>query len=405
MKIFISAAEASSDTHAAEALKRLVKKLKSRGVSPEVYGIGGPKLRAAGLRAILPAENFLAMGFVEVVKRIPQITRDLAMLEAWVAREKPAIAVLCDYPEFHFKLAVRLKRHGIRTLCYIPPKIWVWRKGRIRKLEALYDRVLSILPFEAQTYAGSNVNFEYVGNPLVDELPLDLSRKNARDSLGLSTSPGTESLRKSETTLLLMVGSRPSEFKFHLKPMLEAAIQMKAALGPEPFSVLLPIPETTDLEAFKARLAPVLAELPGGPELSLRVSQGDAWIAMKASDVAIVKSGTSSLEAALLGCPHLVVYHAHPFSEFLFKYLVRYRKSISLTNLILGRKERIVCELILENFTSEKMAAEAVRLLRDPEAISQMRSAFSEIRDVLGKAGPSDRVADIILEDVLRVAQ
>lgn len=394
MKIFISAAEASSDTHAAEAVKRLIMKMKSRGLLPEIYGIGGPKLRAAGLQAILPAENFLAMGFVEVVKRLPQMKRDLATIEAWIAHEKPAIAVLCDYPEFHLKLAARLKRLGVRTICYIPPKIWVWRRGRIRKLEALYNRVLSILPFEEEIYEGSGVKFEYVGNPLVDELPLTLLREDARKSFGLSDPPAT--------TLLLMVGSRPSEFENHLKPMLLAALKVKEHFGNARLEVLLPLPETADLTEFKARLAELIATLPGGAGLSPRVSRGDAWTAMKASDVAIIKSGTSSLEAALLDCPHLVVYRAHPFSEFLFKHVVRYRKAISLTNLVLRREERVVREFILQDFTPEKMSEEVLRLLGDPGAVQKMRASFSDIRGVLGKAGPSDRVAEIILADVVR---
>jgi lipid-A-disaccharide synthase len=391
LKVFISAAEASSDTHAAEVVKRLKALASSKGIPFHAFGIAGPKLRAEGVEARLPAENFLAMGFVEVLKRIPRLRQDLESITADCERERPDLAVLCDYPEFHMRLAERLKALGIPVICYIPPKIWVWRKGRIKKLERLYDRVLSILPFERETYAGSGVAYEYVGNPLVDELPLTLSREEARRSVGL---------RDDAPAVLLMVGSRPSEFKYHLQPMIEAALLLKTKreeAGEVVPSFLLPLPGTANLSDFEARLGVLRKELSGAEALSIRVSQGDAWVAMKAADAGIIKSGTSSLEAALLGCPHVVVYQAHPVSRFIFKHVVRYRKPISLTNLILpGAK--IVEELILERFNPEAMASECFSLLSNSVASSRMRDRFESILSELRNKGPSDRVAEILFE-------
>lgn len=385
MKVFFSAAEASSDTHAAEALKRLAALCERRGVKLDAYGVGGPKLRAAGLRTLLRAEELLAMGFAEVAGRLLKIRRDLARLTDAARAERPDVAVLCDYPEFHFRLARRLKPLGFPIACFIPPKIWVWRRARLRFLARYYDRVLSILPFEEAVYAGSAVAFRYVGNPLMDELPLALTRAEARRALGLA---------QDERVLALLVGSRPSEFRFHLAPMVEAANRLGERLGGPRLKILVPLPETADLASFRN----ALGETPGANALDLRVSQGDAWTAMKAADAGLIKSGTSSLEAALLDCPHAVVYRAHPVSEFIFKHLIRYRRPISLTNLILPRG-RVVPELILGDFTPAKMASALFDLL-GPDGgprTAAMRAAFAEIRAALGGArSPSERVAEEI---------
>lgn len=386
MKVFFSAAEASSDTHAAEALKRLRILCDTRGISLDAFGVGGPKLRAAGLRVLLPAEELLAMGFVEVVGRLPKIRRDLDRLTEAARTERPDAAVLCDYPDFHFRLARRFRPLGFPIACFIPPKIWVWRKNRIRFLAEYYDRVLSILPFEEAVYVGSDVAFRYVGNPLMDELPLTVTRAEARAKLAL---------RDSDSVLALMVGSRPSELRFHLAPMLEAARLTQAGMTDSRLKILIPIPETADLAAFQKSVA----ALSGTHGLDLRISQGDAWMAIKAADAGLIKSGTSSLEAALLDLPHVVVYRAHPISELIFKHLIRYRKAISLTNLIGARsaESRVVPELILENFTPRKMADALLPLLREKsEAASAMREAFAGIRKILGERSPSERVAEEI---------
>ncbi len=387
MKVFISAAETSSDTHAAEALKRLTLMALKQGITVEAFGIGGPKLRAAGLRAVIPAEELLAMGFVEVISRLPKIRRHLRFLSELITREKPDVAVLCDYPDFHFKLAKRFRDRGFPVMCYIPPKIWVWRKRRIEFLAKFYDRVLSILPFEEAVYAGSSVSFRYVGNPLMDELPLSLTRDAARSALGLLDS---------ERVLVVMVGSRPSEFHFHLGTMIRAANIIARDSSAIPLKVLIPLPETADEGEFNKRLSAI----PDSENLNIQVSRGDAWTAMRAADAGIIKSGTSSLEAALLDCPHVVIYRAHPVSEWIFRHLIRYRKAISLTNLVGADSadSRVVEEFILEDFTPEKIAAATQRLLGSGshEHVTKMRSSFKRIREILGSKSPSEVVAEEI---------
>jgi lipid-A-disaccharide synthase len=386
MKILISAAEASSDTHAALLLSRL----KELEPGLQAFGVGGPKLRAQGLEALVRAEELLAMGFVEVLSRLPKIKGQLDLLEREARERRPDVAVVCDYPDFHFKLAARLKALGIPVVCYIPPKVWAWRKGRIRTMASLYSRVLSILPFEEKTYAGTDVRFEYVGNPLVEELPVGLTRSEARARLDIPE--GAEAL-------LLMVGSRPSEIRFHLETLIEAAARVKASRpSTGDFRVLIPLPETAERGVVEARLK----TLPAAAGLEARVSYGDAWTAMKACDAGIVKSGTSSLEAAVLDLPHVVVYRAHPVSQWIFRLFVRYAGSISLTNLISaeGGTEKIVPELVLADFTPERMTEETLKLLPGGSAREACLRAFASLRERLRARGeaPSLRAAKAVLE-------
>ncbi len=226
--------------------------------------------------------------------------------------------------------------------------------------------------------------FEYVGNPLMDELPLAMSRKEARGQLSVDG-----------TVVCLMVGSRPAELKQHLEPMIEAAVKISAHEN-SPVTYLVPLPETADLARFRQALTATVLRVNGASSLAIRVSQGNAWSVMKASDAAIIKSGTSSLEAAILDCPHCVIYRAHPVSEWIFKNVIRYSGAISLTNLI--TPQRVVKELILEDFTPEKMANEILNLLGSLTAAEKMRESFAEIREVLGGTSPSRRAAEIVLK-------
>lgn len=371
------------------ALKEEVRSREGPRAEVHAYGIGGPRLEAEGFRPLVPARALLSMGFVEVLGKLPRIFRVLDDVERAAKLDPPDVAVLLDYPDFHFKLAQRLNRAGIPVICMIPPKIWAWRQGRIETIRKLYRHVFSILPFEEKIYERARVPVTYVGNPLLDELPLRLTRAESRAKLGI---------RDWERVLLLMPGSRPSELKFHLDPMLEAAQGIQSRLG-EKLKILVPFAPTENLETARARVN----ASPHAEGLDLRVSQGDAWEAMVAADAGIVKSGTSTLEAAVLGCPHVVVYRAHPVSEWIFKKVVRYTKPISLVNLVTGDGVRIVDELILENFRPETMVEKTLPLL-DPknELRIEMLERFKAVRRSLSpggdeRIGPSRRAAMEIL--------
>ncbi len=405
MKILISAAEASSDVHGAELLKALKARVPA-STELSVFGIGGPELQKEGLRTLVDARELLSMGFLEIFSRLPKIFAALETLSAAARVEKPDVAVVIDYPDFHFRLARRLKAMGIPVVYYIPPKVWVWRKKRVRLLKELFSRILCIFPFEETFYRRENVAVSYVGNPLVDELPLEVSRAESRVRMGLGGQ---------EKVLCLMPGSRPSELRRHLEPMLEgsvrAAAEMRArgALGSqEALTLLIPLPGTADLADFSERVRSW--ERQGGWDreasiVRVRVSQGDAAFALKAADAAMVKSGTSTLEAALLGCPHVVMYLPNALSCWIFKNIIRYREPVGLVNLILrdaeNRPIRITEELLCKQATVIRLAEESVKLLTDGALRMRMISQFDELRRLIRAGsdgvGPSARAADEIL--------
>ena len=390
MKILLSAAEASSDAHGAELLRAL--RQESPGL--DAFGIGGPKLQAEGLRAVADARDLLAMGSSEVLGRLPRILKALGAVAQAAETEKPDVAVVIDYPEFHFRLATRLARLGIPIVYYIPPKVWVWRRGRIRRLRELFARVLCVLPFEEEFYRGEGVPVRYVGNPLLDELPWEMSRAEARQALAL----GAE-----ELVLAVLPGSRPSELARHVPLMIGAARKVASRLSSEgrlkagqKLRVLVPLAATEDPGEVE-KLAREVDE--GNALVDLRVSQGDSARVLVAADAGLIKSGTSTLEAGVLGCPHAVVYRTGWMTSFLFRRVVRYRGPVGLVNLVGSWKPgvsstsaatpRIAREILLEDVTEESLSQEAYRLLTDSAAQARMREEFEGLRLKLRGAGRS----------------
>ncbi|HCM40613.1 MAG: lipid-A-disaccharide synthase [Bdellovibrionales bacterium GWB1_52_6] len=411
MKVLISAAETSSDAHGAELLKALRSEWTlRRGVTEEVaareidaFGIGGPRLRQAGLRVLVDARDLLAMGFLEIIGHLPKILRALRVVDAASRREKPDLAIVIDYPDFHFRLARRLRAQGIPVIYFIPPKVWAWRKGRIRILKELFSKILCILPFEEEFYRQENVPATYVGNPLVDELPVDLSREDARGRLNISLS---------EKVLLLMPGSRASELKRHLELFLEGALNCADSLAQSgvrgPLKVLIPFAGTANLPEVTARITAWSASQKDLEKLlSIRVSQNDSAVCMLAADAGLIKSGTSTLEAGFLGCPHCIIYKTNWITAWIFKFLIRYQGPVGLVNLVYGwtpGKPYLVQEILLEAATARSLGAEALQLFSDEKLRLKLLTGFEKLRKILlapqltsGK-GPSRQAAREILE-------
>ena len=400
----ISAAEASSDVHGAQLLRAL-KGLLSAGEALEAFGAGGSQLRAEGLEAGVDARDLLAMGSVEVLGRLPKIRKALVQLESMARERRPEIAVLIDYPEFHLRLAARLKKLGIPVVCFIPPKLWVWRKGRIRKLRDLFAKVLCILPFEEAFYAREGMPVSYVGNPLIDELPWSLTREAARRELGWS---------ESDVGVALLPGSRPAELERHFEVMLQATaslvpeLRTRGKLSPgAQLKVVIPLAETTDLARWQGRLAERRwsSGLPREWSDGLRVvlSQGGAHRALRAADAGMVKSGTSTLEAGLLGLPHVVMYRPSAVTAFLFQHLVRYRDPVALVNLMqrdsAGRPIQVLPELLCEQATPGALAQAMGPMLWDEAYRNSLVRQLSEVRRVVFGGG------DLPISPSLRAAE
>ena len=374
----------------------------------EAFGLGGPLLESQGFERVVDARGLLAMGFFEIATRLPAIRNALATLVQVAAARKPDLAVFVDYPDFHFRLVKRFYYLGIPTVYYIPPKVWVWRRERIHALKQYFTKVLCILPFEEEFHKKHGGNAKYVGNPLLDELPLNLKRNDARVKLGLSAT---------DRVLVLMPGSRPHELRHHIELMLEGAVRAAAELrssgamgADEVMTVLIPMSRATNDRDMRPRIESWLdrmgANFKGSARrfiLDVRLSKGDADVCLAAADVGLIKSGTSSLEAALMGCAHTVVYRTNFFTAFVFKYLIRYRGPVSLPNLILSGNredsERVVKELLLGDATTEKIGKEVSRLFHQPEIRGQLETRLKRIQDLLrvGDQSPSRLAAQELL--------
>ena len=394
MKILISAGEASSDAHGAELLRALQAQM-PEGDSVEAFGVGGPKLQLAGLHALVDAKDLLVMGFSEIIGRLPRILRALRTLENAARSRRPDIAVVIDYPDFHFRLARKLKRVGIPVVYYIPPKVWVWRKGRMRLLRELFAQVLCILPFEEALYRDAKVSVKYIGNPLVDELPMELSREEARRKLGIASEA---------KVLVLMPGSRPSELKRHFEPMLDAACIAARRMG-QRLLVCVPLPSVVDPRETETRLQIWMNHQKDIP-IDLKISYGNAAEVLVAADAGLIKSGTSTLEAGLLRCPHVVVYRPSLLSEWIFKYLIRYKGPVGLVNLVSGWKPGqayLTDEILMDHFKVPRLADEIVDLLTNEARRQRLAKGFNSLREAVmgeagnGPSGPSARAAFEIL--------
>ncbi len=369
-EILIVAAEASADLHAARALDEL------RRMRPDVraFGVGGPRLRASGLETLYPAEDLNVMGFAEVLPKVPRILEVLRGLRRAAEARRPAVALLVDSPDFNLRLARHLKRLGVKVIYYVSPMIWAWRRGRARKIAKVVDRMLCILPFEERFYEGTGVSARFVGHPFAERtLPGDAA--SYRIALGLP--PG-------RTVVALLPGSRRSEIDRMFPPMLEAAERIRA-LHPD-VQFVVPVAPTLS----EASLRPALALHAG---LDVRLVSGRADEAVGASDAALVKSGTSTLETALMNRPMVVVYKMAWFTYWIARLLVR-MSHFALVNILAGRT--VVPELLQQEASPERMAAEIERLLSDPDARRAQLDGLLEVRRSLGEPGAARRVAEEI---------
>jgi len=371
-EILIVAGEASADLHAARVLEEL------RRLRPGItaFGVGGPRLREAGLETLYPAEEISVMGLVEVLPRIPRILAILSGLARAAGTRRPKVALLVDLPDFNLRLAKKLKRLGIKVVYYISPTIWAWRKGRARTIAKVVDRMLCILPFEPKAYEGTGVSARFVGHPFA-ERPDPGTPQSYRAGLGLDPA---------RLTVAIVPGSRRSELNRLFPPMLEAAERIRAR-HPE-VQFVVPVAPTLDRQA----LAPHLAT---HPQLSVTLVDGRTDEAVGASDAALVKSGTATLEAGLMLRPMVVVYKFSWLSYLVARLLVRLTW-FSLVNLLVGRA--VVPELLQAEASPERMAAELEAVLAEGPARTAQLDGLREVRASLGEPGAPERVAREVAE-------
>jgi lipid-A-disaccharide synthase len=374
--ILLSAGEASGDLHGATLSRAL------RDLVPGVHlrGMGGARMAAAGVDVVADLSDRAVVGTSEALGRIPGLYRAYRLLQAQLAAERPRALVVIDFPEFNLRLARSARRAGIPVVYFIPPQLWAWRRGRIRQMVRRINRVLAVLPFEEALYQGAGVPVDFVGHPLLDVLPLDLTRAEARRRLGLD--PG-------EVVVGLLPGSRREEVTRLLPPMIVAAKRLAAAGVAHRFA--LGLAPTVDEGAVARLINAAVAE--HGPRV--HVVQRRTYEVMSAADVVLISSGTATLEAALLGTPMVVCYRVSRVTEAMVRLLARV-SWCSLPNLIAGRA--VVPEILQDDLSGHRLASEALRLLEDPAAATAQRVSFEEVRARLGDPGVGARAARAVLE-------
>ncbi len=370
-EILVVAGEASGDQHAAE----LVAELARRRPELHFFGMGGQRLAAQHVDRIYDAGEINVMGVTEVLPKLRRILRVMDGLTAAAARRRPACAVLVDIPDFNLRLARRLRALGIPVVYYISPTVWAWRRGRVDTIAANVDRMLCILPFEERFYARRGVSAKYVGSPVVAQVPAPAPAEHFRRALGLAPD---------RPTLAVLPGSRHSELSRLLRPQLGAAARVAAA-HPN-LQIVIPVAPTVDRGFVQAEV------VRSGVEAVL--VEGQAPEAVGASDVAIVASGTATLEAALMERPLVVVYRLAPVSYAVGKLLVKV-EHVSLPNLLLGR--RVVPELLQGAVTPGRISSEVERLWPGAPDHAPTVAALKGLRTLLGPPTAASKAADAVL--------
>jgi lipid-A-disaccharide synthase len=375
-KVFIVSGEASGDLHGSNLIKAL------RAVDPDLSfcGMGGDRMKRVGLKG-LDMKEVAVVGVAEVFKRLGHLLGIFKRLKTMLDDERPDIAVFIDFPDFNLRLAKEAKKRGIPVIYYISPQVWAWRKGRIRKIARLVDRMLVIFPFEVPLYEREKVNVEYVGHPLSELSHCKMSSAEARDSLGI----------KGKQVVAILPGSRVEEMERLLPVMMEAATLIRKEVKDCVF--VLPLADTLDdsivsefLEEVDCPIIPV---------------KGRMYEALKASDAAIVASGTATLEAALMLVPMVIVYKLS-FVSYLFAKMLVGIRDVGLPNIIVGK--RIVKELIQSDASPGAVAKEIVDILRDENKRTMIKEGLEDVKKRLGEAGASERAAMAVYKGLRCVA-
>lgn len=376
LTIMIVAGERSGDVYGG----RLARELKARDAAVELFGCCGSVMRQEGVEPIVDACHFAMVGITEVISGLPRAYGAFRRLVNEAARRRPRLAVLIDSPSLNMRVAKRLKRLGIPVLYFVSPQIWAWKKWRLRQLTSLVDRMVCIFDFEPEIYEKAGIPAEYCGHPLADTVAPTVSREAFFAAARLDPLI---------PTMALLPGSRNVEISYILPTMLEAAARLARR---RPIQFILPVAPGIDHGAIETRIerAPQFAVLQG----RFRVLEHSAYDALAYSTLAVVASGTATVEAALLERPMVVVYRVSPVTAFLARRMVDVA-FFGMVNILAGRK--IVEELIQRDYTAARLTTEVERLLDDPLAKSCMVEELQAVKTRLSGGGAIARLADAVM--------
>jgi lipid-A-disaccharide synthase len=356
VRILVSAGEASGDLYAS----KLIEALKARHHGAEFFGCAGPRMQAAGVHPLVDQRSLAVVGIVEVLTHLPRIWGEFKKLVRAAADQKPDAAILTDSPDFHLRLAKKLKRQGIPVVYLIAPQVWAWREGRVKTMRSTIDHLLCIFPFEEKFFADRGVTAHYIGHPLARIVKPSLNREEFRTKAGLAPN---------ERMILLLPGSREGEAARHI-PILTRAVEIIRKTFKARFVLAVPPGFSPSSSTF---WEPIRAA-------SIQVVVGSTWDALAEAEIALAASGTVTIEAAMVGVPMVSFYRVNALSWILGRWLVK-APYLTMVNLVAGR--RVVPELIQSDMRPERIAAEALHLLENREAREAMSAGLAEVAQKL----------------------
>jgi lipid-A-disaccharide synthase len=370
----IVAGEASGDIYGAD----LVQKALQLDAGLRFFGIGGARMREAGVTILIDSADMAVMGLVEVFKHFGVISSAFFKLKTLLRQDPPELLILIDYPGFNLRLAKEAKKAGVKVLYYISPKVWAWKAGRVKAIAATVNRMAVIFPFEVPLYEKAGVPVSFVGHPLLDLVTVNMSRAEAAVSFKLD--PGRKIIG-------LFPGSRKSEIERILPAILASALLLKQQFPDLQF--VLPLASTLGADDILPRLAE------SGVEVVITHDRIHDLI--RACDAIISVSGTVTLEIALIGTPMVIIYKLSPITYQAAKRLVKV-EHIGLCNIVAG--ETVVKEMIQDEAHPEKIAAEIEKILGDDLYADRMKQKLSAVRSQLRCGGAAENVARLILSEM-----
>ena len=375
LTIGLVAGESSGDNLGAA----LIEAVRAREPGTRFVGVAGPRMKAAGCESLADSEELAVMGLFEVLHHLPRLLRLRARIRSAMLALKPDVFVGIDAPEFNLGLAPALHAAGLRTVQYVSPQVWAWRRGRAARMARFLDLVLCLLPFERGVYDGAGLRSIFVGHPLADQLPLVPDAAMARQALGLANEA---------RVVAVLPGSRAGEVS-RLSAEFAGAIAWLASRRPGLVYVAALAGTTRTRGAFEAALA---RHAPGVP---VTIVEGRTQTALTAADVVLVASGTATLETLLCKRPMVVAYRLGALTAFALRHLGLMKSPyFAQPNLLAGRQ--VVPELAQGEVTPERLGREIERWLDEPEAVSELQALFTTIHRQL-KLGASEQAADAIL--------
>lgn len=370
VKIGIVVGEASGDILGAA----LIKALKKIYPAAEFCGIGGPLMLAEGFQSFFPQDRLAVMGLIEPIPRIPELLRIRKFLIQHFSESAPAVFIGIDSPDFNLKIEEKLREKNIKTVHYVSPSVWAWRRGRIKKIKRAVDLMLTLLPFETDIYKQHKIPVEFIGHHLADEIPMDIDVAHARKALGFTPE---------HKLVALLPGSREGE----VKRMGELFFEVARLCQKQVKNLQFIVPAATE-----ARYEQINQQLNAFKDLPIKLVQGNSQQVMAAADVVLMASGTTTLEAMLLKKPMVVAYKMAGLTFAILSRLITV-PFVSLPNLLANKE--LVPELLQDNATPENLSAAVLDYFNDADKVKNLKQVFYDLHQQL-RRNASVRAANAI---------